>query len=352
MKNSTKGACKVKFIPLAVLSLILLAACAPGAIPTLMPTSTPRSAPTGPPALAPTEQATATKIATPTARTRSTPTPRPNSSINQILEPAGAKVPAFTHVYLIVMENKELGDIVGSASAHYINDLIDHYGLATNFTAVAHPSQPNYVALFSGSTQGIKDDKQHTVSATNLADQLEAKGKTWKMYQQNFPSACFTGMTASGGKDGDGKYLRRHNPAISFSNISGSASRCANIVDFSRFDPAAADFEMIIANACNDMHDCSIEQGDQFLQQFVPTIVDSDAWKSGGVLFITWDEGTTNKGGGGQVPTIVISPRVPGGLQSSAPHNHYSLLRTIQDAWGLGCLGQTCSANNLGEFFH
>jgi phosphatidylinositol-3-phosphatase len=224
--------------------------------------------------------------------------------------------------------------------------------LATNYAAVAHPSQPNYIALFSGSTQGVKDDNRHTVNAANLADQLDAKGKTWKIFEQNFPSACFTGMSASGGSDGDGKYLRRHDPAISFSNISESPGRCANIVDFSQFDPAAADYEMIVANSCNDMHDCPVSDGDSFLQQFVPRIVNSDAWKNGGVLFITWDEGTTNKGGGGQVPTLVISPQVPAGFKSSVAHSHYSLLRTIQDAWGLGCLAQTCSANNLGEFFH
>ncbi len=346
----------MKPILIVILSLVLLVACAPGAPPTPGPLNTPpgmpSSTPTNPPAAAPTVQATATKRPAPTATPLRTPTPRPNNPLSQILTPIGAKVPEFSHIYLVIMENKEYSDIVGNSSAHHINDLVEHYGLATNYTAVAHPSQPNYIALFSGSTQGITDDKQRAVDAPHLVDQLETKQKTWKIYEQNFPSPCFTDMSASGGVDGDGKYLRRHNPAISFSNISDSPARCANIVDFSRFDPAAADFEMIVANACNDMHDCSVSDGDSFLQQFVTGIVNSDAWKNGGVLFVTWDEGKTNKGGGGQVATLVISPRVPAGFQSSVPHNHYSLLRTIQDAWGLGCLSQTCSANNLGEFFH
>ncbi len=342
----------MKSIFIAVFSLVLLVACAPAVASTLAFTSTPSNTPTRLPAAAPTVHATTTEAPAPSSVPTNAPTPKPNNPLSQILTPVGAKVPAFSHIYLIVMENKEYGDIVGEPTAHYINDLIEHYGLATNYTAVAHPSQPNYIALFSGSTQSVKDDKRHTVNATNLVDQLEAKGKTWKIYQENFPSGCFTGMTATGGADGSGQYLRRHNPAISFSNISESSGRCANIVDFGPFDPAAADFEMIVANSCNDMHDCSVSEGDKFLQQFVTRIVDSVAWKNGGVLFITWDEGTTKKGGGGQVPTIVVSPQTPAGLQSSTPHNHYALLRTIQDAWGLGCLAQTCSANNLGEFFH
>jgi hypothetical protein len=331
----------VKPLLLAVFILAALVACAPGIPATPIPTDTPASLL----ASAPTEQAAPTRAPT------STPTPKPGNPLSQILTPPGSNVPAFSHIYLVVMENKEYRDIVGDSSAHYINDLIEHYGLATNYMAISHPSQPNYFALFSGSTQGIKDDSRHTVNATNLVDQLEAKGKTWKIYEQNFPSGCFTGMTSAGGADG-GQYLRRHNPAISFSNISSSSSRCANIVDFNQFDPAAADYEMIVANSCNDMHDCSVSEGDTFLQQFVPRIMNSDAWKNDGVLFITWDEGTTSKGGGGQVPTIVLSPRTPAGFQSSVMHNHYSLLRTIEDAWGLGCLAQTCSANNLGEFFH
>ena len=166
------------------------------------------------------------------------------------------------------------------------------------------------------------------------------------------PTNCFAGETARDGPDGSGAYARKHNPAISFTDISGSLTRCANISDFAHFDPAAASYELIVPNLCNDMHDCSVRMGDDFLKGFVPKILDSRAWQDGGVLFIVWDEGTTNWGGGGHVPLLVISSRVPKGFRSDAAHNNYSLLRTIEDAWGLGCLNRACAAGNLGEFFH
>jgi hypothetical protein len=95
---------------------------------------------------------------------------------------------------------------------------------------------------------------------------------------------------------------------------------------------------------CNDMHDCSIATGDNWLKQQVPAILNSNAFKAGGVLFITWDEGSTNAGcctnaAGGRVVTLVISPLGRTGFRSSVPETHYSLLRTIEDSWGLPRLG-------------
>jgi hypothetical protein len=259
-------------------------------------------------------------------------------------------VPAFRHVYLIVMENKAYGSIVGSSDAPYLNDLIRRYGLATRYTAVAHPSEPNYIALFSGATQGVSDDGVHNLDAANLADELEATGRTWRVFAQNVPLGCYTGAVASGGPDGRGTYARKHEPAISFTSIAGDPGRCRNISDFSHFDPAVADFELIVPNMCNDMHDCQVATGDRFLQSFVPQIT-GDAAFANSVLFITWDEGTDSAGGGGRVATIVVSPLVSAGFTSDMAYSHYSLLRTIQDAWRLGCLQHTCSAASMAEFF-
>ena len=256
-------------------------------------------------------------------------------------------LPAFTHVYLIVMENHGLSAILGSGDAPYLNSLIARYGLATDYRAVAHPSEPNYLALFSGSTQGVTDDGVHDISARTIADQLDGAGRSWRVFAQNAPTDCFQGYSASGGPDGPGTYARKHEPAISFTGISGNAARCANITDLAHFDPAAADYELIVPNMCNDMHDCGVAQGDRFLSGFVPWILDSAAWERGGVLFVTWDEGS----GSEPVATLVIAPDVPAGYRSSVSHDHYSLLRTIEDAWGLPCLAHTCSANDMAEFF-
>ncbi len=260
--------------------------------------------------------------------------------------PAGT-LPNVGHVYLIVMENRGLAAIEGNPAAPYLNGLMARYGLATQYRGVAHPSEPNYLALFSGSTQGVTDDGVHEFAAPTIADQLEAAGRTWRVFAENVPLPCFQGAVATGGPDGQGTYARKHEPAISFRGIAGDPARCARITDFSHFDPAAADFELIIPNMCNDMHDCSTATGDRFLASFVPRILGSAAWRQGGALFITWDEGSGNE----PVATLVISPDFPAGFRSAVPHDHYSLLRTIEDLWGLPCLANTCRVSDMREFF-
>jgi len=262
-------------------------------------------------------------------------------------------VPAFTHIYVIVMENKEYGSVVGNTHAPYINFLIRHYGLATNYTAVAHPSEPNYLALWGGSTFGVSDDGVHNITARNLSNQLAARGRTWHVYAQDLPRRCSTASSAAGGVDlvgAAGTYVRKHEPAISFTNVSRSLIQCSRITRLSAFSPTAANFELIVPNLTNDMHDGSVAQGDAFLRAFVPRITGRASFANS-LLVITWDEGSTSLGGGGKVATIVISPREKGRYQSATAHNHYSLVRTIENAWGLGCLNLTCSANDLREFF-
>jgi hypothetical protein len=265
-------------------------------------------------------------------------------------QPPRSALPAFSHIYLIVMENKEYGSIVGNTAAPYINSLIHRYGLATNYDAVAHPSEPNYLALFSGSTQGVSDDAVHTFASRNLADQLDAHGRSWRVFAENVPLGCSNAVSAAGGEDGFGTYARKHEPAISFSDISRSSSRCARITDFSHFSPTAASFELIVPNMCNDMHDCSVATGDSFLAGFVPRITRSAAFATS-ALFLTWDEGSTSTAGGGHVATLVVSPKVAPGTRSATRHDHYSLLRTIENSWSLGCLANSCQTNDLREFF-
>jgi hypothetical protein len=325
---------------LGMIACLTLGACGSPTITPTMPAA-PLATPKSTPALT-TTSVVETSTAVPSAS--QTPT--------AILKPYQSGMPEFRHIYTIVMENKEYGSIVGSQAAPYLNSLIAQYGLATNYTGVAHPSEPNYFALFSGSTQGVTDDGVHNLNGQNLADQIGAAGRTWRVFAENVPLNCFTGAVAMNGEDGSGVYARKHEPAISFTDISRSSSHCANISDLTHFDPAAANYELVVPNLCHDMHDCSVAVGDHFLNGFVPTVLNSQAWQADGVLFIVWDEGTTNLGGGGHVPLLVISNRVQKGSRSAVTHNHYSLLRTVEDAWGLGCLNQACKANNLGEFFH
>jgi len=256
-------------------------------------------------------------------------------------------------VYVIVMENREYGAIIGNRDAPYLNGLAARGGLATNYHGVTHPSFPNYLALFAGSTFGVRDDATHNLSARTIADQIEARGRSWHVYAQNLPSSCSTVSTSYGGTDlvgAPGWYVRKHEPAISFTSISRNSARCSRITRLSTFNPAAASFELIVPNLTNDMHDGSVAQGDAFLRAFVPRITGSRAFANS-LLVVTWDEGTTGAGGGGRIPTILVSPRIAAGTRSGVAHNHYSLLRTIERSWGLPCLANSCSANDLREFF-
>ncbi len=265
----------------------------------------------------------------------------------------GLDRPWFDRAYLIVLENHGAASIVGDPQAPYINRLISSYGLAVDDYAVAHPSQPDYLALLTGSTLGVTDDGVHTLSSTSLLEQLTQHGRTWHVYEQDYPGHCFTGAQATGGVDlvgQAGTYVRRHDPAISLTSVSGSAVACGHITPLAAFDPGAADFEMIVPNLTNDMHDGTVAQGDAFLAAFVPRIISSPAF-SHAALFITWDEGSGNANGGGRVPLIVIRPGIRPGFRSYATHTHRAIPRTIEDAWGLGCLSGTCSSANLAEFF-
>jgi len=262
-----------------------------------------------------------------------------------------ATIPDFSHVYLIVMENEERRSIIGNPAAPYINQLAATYGQATNYTAISHPSEPNYIALAAGSTAGVINDGNYDLADANVFDQIEASGRTWQVAAQNYPGGCYTRATASGGADGPGTYVRKHNPALSFTSISRNPARCARIGDFHGFDPAGASFTWIEPNLCNTMHDCSIRTGDAWLASFLPTILASSAYQQGGLILLTFDEGGTNIRGGGQVATIVISPLARAGFVSNTAHDHYSLLRTIQVAWSLPCLAHSCQANTLAEFF-
>jgi hypothetical protein len=281
----------------------------------------------------------------------STPPSQPASSVAPTPTPSPTPplVPNFRHVYVIVMENKEYSSIVGSAAAPYINSLIARYGLATNFYGETHPSEPNYIAMTSGGIQGTNSDGAYDLAVPNLFDQIQASGRTWHVYAQGYPGHCYTGSAFSAGVDGPGaagEYARKHNPAISYTSISGDPTRCANITGLAGFDPAAADFEFIAPNQINDMHSSSTAVGDAFLKTFVPQITGSAAFADS-VLFITWDEGASSLRGGGHIATIAVTPGMAPGSRQDAPTNHYSLLRTIELAWGLPLLGQANTATEL-----
>ena len=304
-----------------------------------------------------TRVALATPAAMPTAPALTPAEARPTVKPS-VAPPAAPAVPSFSHVFVIVMENHEYGSIIGSAAAPYINGLASTYSLATNYYGASHPSLPNYLALTAGSTFGIASDCTSCyVGATNIADQVEASGRSWKAYMEDLPSPCFMGAST-------GNYAMKHNPFMYYNDIRNNAARCAaHVLPFNQFwgdmsSGQVPNLTWITPNMCNDMHDCPVSTGDGWLRNVVPTITASAAFRNGGVLFITWDEGSSSAGccgdsWGGRVATLVISPRVISGFRSSVAENHYSLLRTIEDGFHLAHLGAAgwSSSTPLREYF-
>jgi phospholipase C len=252
-------------------------------------------------------------------------------------------------VVVVWMENREATAITASTMP-YLYGLSETYGRADQFYAVTHPSLPNYLAFWSGSTQGVTDDGIHDLAAASLSSQLAAAGRSWRTYAQDYQAgSCSTGGSYSGGVDGPGvagTYARKHNPAMSFTFVSGS-SQCANIQPLARFDPSV-NVAFVVPNLCNDMHDCSAAQGDAFLRAFLPRVFASPAWART-LLVVSFDEGSTNVSGGGRVFTMVARQGLAG-VVSTTLHDHYGLLRTIEDIFGLPCLGAACGATPLTEF--
>jgi hypothetical protein len=236
------------------------------------------------------------------------------------------------------MENRGLTQVSGSPQAPYLNSLAGACGLAINYSGVSHPSLPNYIALTSGSTQGIADDTGRPLGVPTLFGLL---GKDWKALEESMPSDC--------DQTSGGEYALKHNPAPFYTTI---AAECA-IQDVPLTNPPdiSARFTFITPNLCHDMHDCSTSAGDRWLSTEVPLILDSTEYRSGNTaLLITWDE---NDSGGSAVPCYVIAPSVPPGTRSATAFNHYSLLRTTEEMLGLApLLGRAASAPSMREAFH
>ena len=278
--------------------------------------------------------------------------------------PSGT-IPSFGHVFVIVMENKSYSEIIGSPEAPYINQLAHTYASAAHYYAIRHPSLPNYLALTSGSTQGMVSDCPNcSFNVRNLVDQLEEQKKGWKAFMEDLPSPCFDGVSA-GPVDSVGSplYARKHNPCMYFKDIRGNPQRCNQVVPLTQFSSdlqknQLPDLVWITPNLVHDMHDGTIRDGDSWLASFVPQILNSAAWKDNGVLFLLWDEGQGSAGccgdaAGGQAPALVIAAKGKRGFQSDVNYTHYSVLRTIEDAWQLGTLGGSGDPGTLpmADFF-
>lgn len=323
-----------RFLSVACSFTFLLSACAISPR-TEAPTEAPTAAPTlnlppVTPSLVPTDIPTATE------------TPR-------------SLVPDFTHIIIIVFENKEFGTVFGSPKMPYFNQLAKSYTLLTQHYAVTHPSLPNYLAMIGGDTFDITFDCTSCIKGDpTLPDLIEASGRTWKTYQEDMPSPCFPGTES-------GDYAIKHNPFMYFKPIRLDAGRCArSIVPFTQLsaDLAAGtlpNFVFITPNLCNDAHDCALEVADDWLKTLMGQLLPAlDAEGKPYLVIITWDEGQGNHSccglpaeAGGRVATILVSPQVKNEFQDATPYTHYSLLKTIAESWHLAYLGHAADPENV-----
>ena len=247
-----------------------------------------------------------------------------------------ATVPRPAHTVVVVMENHSYAEIIGNPAAPFINQLASRGALFTRSYAVTHPSEPNYLALFSGSTQGVADDScPHSFAAPNLAASLIAAGSSFAGYAEDLPG---TGSPACS----QGEYARKHVPWTNFSNVPASVSQ-----PFTRWP--AGDFarlptvSFVIPNLCHDMHDCSVAAGDAWLRAHIGGYADW-ATRHDSLLILTWDE--DDGGPGNQVPTILAGQLVRTGRYAE-PITHYSVLATIEAAYGLPPDAQAAAARPI-----
>jgi hypothetical protein len=308
-------------------------------------------------------------------------------------------VPRYAHVFVIVEENKDYAQIMDPAAAPNIARLARTYGDASQFFGEVHPSEGDYVALLGGDTFGIHDDdafyckpnmadancpgakgagyQDHTVAKPHLGDQLLKANLSWKGYYESLPAPGSLAVTASDPAFSDGSvktalYASKHSGFVNFASAQTAIDRAERLVGFDTlYADIAGDrlpnFALIVPNQCNEMHgligarvpaDCQtsnkaglIARGDKVVGDLVARLQATKAWASDDnmAIVITFDEGAgrTREGccavtpeaisnfGGGHIPTVVITNHGPRGLNDPTPYNHYSLLRTIEDAFRL-----------------
>ncbi|MCA1729420.1 MAG: alkaline phosphatase family protein [Actinobacteria bacterium] len=251
---------------------------------------------------------------------------------------SGSAPTSSGHVFLIMMENRSYDQALGGS---YTASLASEYAVATDYHAVTHPSLPNYLALTSGSTWDITNDKYQALpSGEDVGSELTSAGIPWKAYMEDMSNGCF---------DSPKPYALNHNP---FAFYGGQCP--SNVVDLSQLDADLSgetpNFAWITPNLCHQGHDCSVSSGDQWLAEVVPKITESDAWKQDGVLFIVWDEDEKKSASENRVALIVLAPDLEE-HQTDAYYDHYSLLATIEDRLGVERLGEAENTQAIEDLF-
>jgi hypothetical protein len=255
------------------------------------------------------------------------------------------------HVWVFVMENHSLGQILGNPQAPFLNRMARRHRVAMEFFAPAHPSLPNYLAMISGSTHGCGSDHcSGGIGGPTLAAQLARAGLGWRGYFEGLPRRGYTG--------GDrGAYVRHHNPFVYFSSVTSNARQRRHIERLRalrrslRHPPA---FSLVVPSNAHNMHDGSVRTGDRWLSRWVTRVMRSHAYRRNGTIMIVWDEGHNDRSGcclpqihGGRIPFFIITRNPVSHHRLWHPRTTYSLLSTLERGFRLPRLGFAALARPL-----
>jgi len=240
----------------------------------------------------------------------------------------------------IVVINLENTDYTDAMAVPYLRKLASEGVLLTNYYAISHPSQPNYITQVYGSLNGIQDDNVHDIEGKSLVDLLEAKKISWKTYQESYPGNCFVGpMTA------DHRYQRKHNPFLMMNSVHGT-ELCKKVVDEKQLDidikaNQVPQLVYYTPDMNNDGHDTDVAYAADWLESFLTPRRNVPAFADGTLFFVTFDE-QEDYSGDNKVYAVMFGQPVKKrtGTKDAQRYSHYSLLRTIEDNWGLGSLGR------------
>jgi hypothetical protein len=249
----------------------------------------------------------------------------------------------FDRVFILILENQPYVDVIRN---DLFKKLAERGTLLTNYRAVAHPSQPNYLAITSGNDWGVSDGPVN-INTRNIVDLLEAKGLSWKAYAEDYPtpgsSQCFTNESAGG------LYYRKHVPFVSYDNVRTNAARCQKIVDGKQLDVdiqnnAVPHFSFYTPNINNDGHNTGLGYAARWITTFLGPRLHENNFVEGTLFVVTFDE--DDYAHDNHVYTLLLGPMVDPNAYDSTHYDHYSLLRTIESNWELGNLGRNDTRGN------